>query len=133
MTHAIDHLTRTTSQSSSRGDRAVQTKPPHPARARGLSDCQAVIAVMITRGATCQDIALELMLPLRTVEAHLHQALQILGLSRIEDLTYVVIAANYERTPLAASGQSAQRRTTGSTEPAGGATPSKSLMALDAA
>ncbi len=92
---------------------------------------------MTTNGVTCQDIAFELMLPLRTVQGHLHQALRVLGLSRVEDLTYEVITAHYEKTLLAA--RSDQRKTfdsnepTGSPEPVQGDNPSNSLVALDAA
>ena len=144
MTHTLHHLIRSPRQSDSwtdgRGDRAVQTNPTYSAGARGLSDRQAVITVMTTNGATCQDIAFELRLPLRTVQGHLHQALHILDLPRDEDLTYEVIATHYERTLLAA--RSDQRGTfeptepTGSAEPqepAGGDNPSNSLVVLDAA
>ena len=53
---------------------------------------------MIANGFTCQDIAFELLLPLRTVQGHLLIVLRVLDLSRAEDLTYKVIAAHQART-----------------------------------
>lgn len=62
-----------------------------------LSDRQAVIAVMVANGLTCEDIALRLFLFVRVVEGHLQQALKILGLSHVEDLSYVLVASHYNR------------------------------------
>lgn len=150
MMQISDHLTRSTpprysgtdSRPDSWGDRAERTKPPQPDLARGLSDRQAVIAVMITKGVTCQDIAVDLMLPLRTVEGHLHQALRVLDVSRVQDLTYEVIAAHYDTDSLAATTRSGQRETSEparstrpieSTDRTGGGYSLNSLVALDAA
>jgi DNA-binding CsgD family transcriptional regulator len=69
----------------------------HPSDTRDLSDREAVVAVMIANGLTCEDIALRLSLAQRTVEGHLHQALAILGLSHTKDLTYVIVASHYNR------------------------------------
>ena len=72
-----------------------------PAEARGLNDREAVIAVMVANGASCKDVADRLFLPVRTVEAYLRQALDILEMTAAEDLTYVVVAAHYDRNPAA--------------------------------
>jgi DNA-binding CsgD family transcriptional regulator len=69
----------------------------HLAEVRDLSDREAVVAVMVANGATCDRIAVRLALPLRTVEGYLRQALRILDITDIEELTYVVVAAHYNR------------------------------------
>ncbi len=72
---------------------------------RDLSDREAVIAVWVANGLTCENIASRLSIPLDTVERHLDQALEILGLPDTEDLTYTVVASHYHRNaPTAPSG-----------------------------
>ncbi len=89
MTHAADHSTNT----AHRHDRAESRDTGPPPAVEGLSDRQAVIAVMVASGRSCQEIAFDLLLPVRTVQGHLHQAIRILGLTSVEELTYAVIAA----------------------------------------
>jgi DNA-binding CsgD family transcriptional regulator len=64
-----------------------------------LSDRQAVIAVMASGGLTCDEIALVLPIPVRTIEDDLRQAMSILGLSDIEALTHLVVATYCDRIP----------------------------------
>ncbi|MBG6192246.1 RNA polymerase sigma factor (sigma-70 family) [Arthrobacter sp. CAN_A212] len=72
---------------------------------RNLSDREAVIAVWVANGLTCETIASRLSVPLGTVEQHLDQALEILGLPDTEDLTYTVVASHYHRNaPTAPNG-----------------------------
>jgi DNA-binding NarL/FixJ family response regulator len=76
--------------------------PPAPGThhrevARDLSDREAVVAVMVANGLTCENIAVRLSLTLRTVEDHLQQALSTLGVADENDLTYVIVAAHYNR------------------------------------
>ena len=132
MTQMQDPTTRSTSRGHADPGAAEQPRADHSTKIRGLSDRQAVIAAMVANGATCQDIAFELLLPLRTVQGHLLLALRILGLPRAEDLTYAVIAAHQARsletvmtrskvlTPIEPSGPVDDGRT------------SNSLVALDA-
>lgn len=147
MMQISDHLTRSTppsdsgidSRPDSWGDRHERTELPQPDLARGLSDRQAVIAAMITTGVTCQDIAVDLMLPLRIVKDHLHQALRVLGVSRVQDLTYELITAHYDTDSSAATTRSDQRaapepaRPKSSTNPTTGGCSLNSLVALDEA
>ena len=98
MTQMQDPTTRSTSRGRADAGAAGQPRADHSTKIRGLSDRQAVIAAMVANGATCQDIAFELLLPLRTVQGHLVLALRILGLSRAEELTYAVIAAHQARS-----------------------------------
>jgi DNA-binding NarL/FixJ family response regulator len=69
----------------------------HPEDLGDLSDREAVVAVMVANGLPCDNIAVRLALTLEQVEEHLQHALEILGLSHIEDLTYVIVAAHYNR------------------------------------
>lgn len=62
-----------------------------------LSDRQAVIAVMTSGGLTCDEIALVLPIPIRTIEDDLQRAMSILGLSDTKDLTHLVVATHYDR------------------------------------
>ena len=108
MTRILDHPAHSSPRDEPRGNDAQQTRALRTARTRGLSDRQAVIAVMTTNGVTCQDIAFELLLPLRTVQGLLHQSLQILNLLHVEDLTYEIIAAHRSATLHAATGRTDQ-------------------------
>lgn len=85
------------SHSPHRGNLSGSAETHDAADTVDLSDRQAVIAVMTANGLTCEDIALRLHLPLETVDEYLHQALEILGLSDVEYLTYVLVAAHYNR------------------------------------
>lgn len=69
----------------------------HHTESSDLSDRQAVVAVMFANGLVFGDIAFRLSLPLQTVEGHLGQAMEVLGLSDVEDLTYAVVASHYNR------------------------------------
>ena len=99
MSQAAEHIiysTRTRVATASPGGH-------HPAKARDLSDREAVIAIMVANGAACEDISDRLSLPVRTVESYLRQALQLLELTDAENLTYVAVAAHYDRNPSAAT------------------------------
>lgn len=62
---------------------------------RNLNDYEAVVAVMVANGLTCESVALRLSLPLSAIEEHLQNALNVLGLSAQEDLNYLIVAARY--------------------------------------
>lgn len=140
------HLIRSTPESDARTARrchpAAQSEPVQSDPVPGLSMLQAVVAAMTKAGLSCQDIASDLRLPLRTVRVHLCQALRILDLSRIEDLSYRLIAAHDDSSPTATTQQSTQPRSTGGTRSTGSTEfiglvgreePLNSLVALDAA
>jgi hypothetical protein len=63
-------------ESTVRRDAGVTVRSPGTTDAASLTDLQAVIAVMVGGGLTCQDVALLLSLPLHTVEDDLRQTLQ---------------------------------------------------------
>lgn len=60
-----------------------------------LSDRQAVIAIMFANGLTCEEISDRLAVALDEVHGYLIEALRILKLSEIEDLTFAVVASYY--------------------------------------
>ncbi|MHA7209420.1 hypothetical protein [Arthrobacter sp. MDT1-65] len=66
---------------------------------KDLSDRQAVIAVMVGGGLAPADVAVVLSLPLGTVEEELQQAMRILALADIDDLSDDVVAAHYDSVP----------------------------------
>jgi DNA-binding CsgD family transcriptional regulator len=69
----------------------------HQPQSRDLSDREAVIAVMVANGSDCKSVSVRLALPLRTVQGYLHRALAILDIRDVEDLTYAIVAAHYNR------------------------------------
>ena len=129
MTRALGHPISSPTDSTSPTGAPEQGGPYNRSKARGLSDRQAVIAAMIASGVTCQDVAFELLLPLRTVQGHLRQTLQVLNLRHVEDLTYEVIAAHQEQHLAAATTRSDRP---GTPKPTTGERPN-ALVALDAA
>ncbi|MHA7209930.1 ANTAR domain-containing protein [Arthrobacter sp. MDT1-65] len=90
MTHASDHSPQLVA-SRFPADSLDLTRP---SLVGDLSDREAVIALMVASGRTCQDIASDLVLPLRTVQGHLYQAMTVLGLSSVEELTYEAVASH---------------------------------------
>ncbi|WP_104182055.1 ANTAR domain-containing protein [Arthrobacter sp. B0490] len=88
-----------------------------PALAGGLSDRQAVIAVMVANGRSCEEISADLSLPLRAVQGHLYEAMTILGLSSMDELTSAALASHVgTSTPVAP----------GNTSPAASGSPRRS-------
>ncbi|MHA7209083.1 ANTAR domain-containing protein [Arthrobacter sp. MDT1-65] len=88
-----------TSASEYSTDTARRRSPAEPLRlgrpsSRSLSDRQAVVAVMVASGRTCEDIASDLFLPVRTIQGHLDRAIAILGLSSVEELTHEAVASH---------------------------------------
>lgn len=70
---------------------------PHSYGAATLSDRQAVIAIMFANGLTCEEISARLAVAVDAVHGYLTEALRILNLFDIEDLTFAVVAAYYNR------------------------------------
>ncbi|WP_219815432.1 ANTAR domain-containing protein [Arthrobacter sp. B0490] len=88
-----------TSASEYSTDTARRRTPAEALRLRrlpsgNLSDRQALVAVMIADGRTCEDIASDLFLPVRTVQGHLDRAMEVLGLSSVEELTHQAVASH---------------------------------------
>ena len=79
------------------GSLAKPTEQRFISETKKMSDRHAVIAIMFANGLTCEEIATRLSLALDTVHSHLAEALEILDLSDIDDLTYAVVAAHYNR------------------------------------
>ncbi len=93
MTHASTHASDQSTLSEPHRFPVGSLDPARPSLVRGLSDREAVIAVMVAGGHTCERVASDLVLPLRTVQGHLYQVLTILGLSTMEELTFDALAS----------------------------------------
>jgi hypothetical protein len=85
-------------ESEARRDAAVTVRWPDTTNAANLTDLQAVIAVMVGGGLTCQDVALLLSLPLHTVEENLQQASRSTCWTGTESLTHQIVAARSNAT-----------------------------------
>ena len=109
MMQALDHQSLSTTRGAPSAGSPERGGTQRRPAAKGLSDRQAVIAAMVANGVSCQVVAFDLLLPLRTVQGHLHQALRILNLERVEDLTYEVIAVHYTKNLAAATPRPDQR------------------------